>query len=220
MSQLTSNIKTALKQNLVPGIALQLLALVIALCYFYVPSTQWLFIELGDLKSSLGWKYAMLSTSLFGGIIPFLYLKLSGQISSHHYKIFLFYALFWAYKGIEIDFLYTMQARWFGEGNDAATLSKKVIVDQFAYGTFWAAPTMAIGFLWMESNFSVKTWWHRIDRQLWLLQIPTTLVTNWLIWLPAVTIIYAMPSQLQIPLFNLVLCFFVLLLSAISSRKD
>jgi hypothetical protein len=219
MSTLQSNIKTALKQNLIPGIALQVLALTIALCYFYLPSSQGLFTALGDLKSALGWKYAMVSTSLFGGIIPFIYLKLSGQITLGSFKVFLFYSLFWAYKGIEIDLLYALQASWFGEGNDVVTLVKKVSIDQFVYGTFWAAPSMAIGFLWMESNFKFKLWWQRIDRKLWLLQIPTTLVTNWLIWLPAVTIIYAMPSQLQIPLFNLVLCFFVLLLSAISVTK-
>ncbi|MFQ3231326.1 hypothetical protein [Reinekea sp.] len=220
MASLQSNIKTALKKNLAPGLALQTLALSIALCYFYVPSTEWIFIALGDLKSSLSWKYAMISTALFGGIIPFIYLKMSGQITGNPTKVFLFYALFWAYKGIEIDYLYALQAQWFGEGNTAPILAKKVIVDQFAYGPLWAAPSMAIAFLWMESNFNLKLWLTRLDRELWFIQIPTTFVTNCLIWLPAVTIIYAMPTQLQIPLFNLVLCFFVLLLSAISVRKQ
>lgn len=220
MASLQSNIKTALRKNLVPGIALQTLALSIALCYFYVPSSEWIFVALGDLKSSLGWKYAMVSTALFGGIIPFIYLKLSGQIAGNATKVFFFYALFWAYKGIEIDYFYALQAQWFGEGNNAATLAKKVIIDQFAYGPLWAAPSMAIGFLWMESNFKYKVWWQRVDRELWFVQIPTTFITNCLIWLPAVTVIYAMPSQLQIPLFNLVLCFFVLLLSAISVRQQ
>lgn len=220
MTSLFSNIKSALKKNLAPGLALQALALSIALCYFYVPSTDFIFIALGNLKSSLGWKYAMISTALFGGIIPFIYLKLSGQITGNPIKILFFYTLFWAYKGIEIDFLYTLQALWFGEGNNASTLVKKVAIDQFAYGPLWAAPSMAIAFLWMESNFNLKLWLTRLDRELWFIQIPTTFVTNCLIWLPAVTIIYAMPTHLQIPLFNLVLCFFVLLLSAISVRKQ
>jgi hypothetical protein len=218
MSQLKNNIKAALKQNLVPGLALQALALTIALSYFYLPSTAVFFNSLADLKTSLGWKYAMVSTALFGGVIPFLYLLMSKQIGARVSSIFLFYLLFWAYKGIEIDLFYTLQAHWFGDGNDVATLIKKVAVDQLVYGTLWAAPTMAIGYLWKESKFNFGTLWQRVDRDFWLIQIPTTLVTNWLIWFPAVTIIYSMPSNLQIPLFNLVLCFFVLLLSAISKR--
>jgi hypothetical protein len=43
-------------------------------------------------------------------------------------------------------------------------------------------------------------------------------MSTWAVWIPAVTIIYCLPAPLQIPLFNLVLCFWVLVLSFISKR--
>jgi len=39
------------------------------------------------------------------------------------------------------------------------------------------------------------------------------MVSIWAVWLPAVVIIYSFPSPLQLPLFNIVLCFWCLLLS-------
>jgi hypothetical protein len=43
--------------------------------------------------------------------------------------------------------------------------------------------------------------------------------SQWMVWIPAVSIIYCLPSALQIPLFNLVVCFWVLLLTFVSRRS-
>jgi len=45
------------------------------------------------------------------------------------------------------------------------------------------------------------------------------LLSGWSVWLPMVCIIYSLPSELQIPLFNIVLCFWVLLLSALMANR-
>lgn len=219
MQTLSQNVKSALKENLVPGLVLQLFAVITALSYFYYEPAAPIFAYFGDLKSQYGWKYAMISTSIFGGFIPFFYLVLTKQIREKMIAIGLFYVLFWAYKGVEVNFLYQLQEYWFGTGNDAPTLAKKTVVDQFIYGTLWAAPSMAIAYLWKDKLLNFRETFNNIDKQFVFLQIPTTLVTNWIIWIPAVLIIYSMPSDLQIPLFNFVLCFFVLLLSTISKKR-
>ncbi len=220
MAELTQNIKAALKENLLPGLCLQAFALAIAVAYFQWPAAAPVFNYFADLKLAYGWRYAMLSTALFGGLIPFLYLWLNGQVKQSVMPVLMFYLLFWAYKGVEVDILYRAQAYWFGLEADWVTLAKKVSVDQFIYGTLWAAPSMAIGYLWKESQFKLSYLKKKLTREFFFLQIPTTLVTNWLIWLPAVIVIYSMPPALQIPLFNLVLCFFVLLLTTISKHKE
>ena len=43
--------------------------------------------------------------------------------------------------------------------------------------------------------------------------------STWVVWIPAVAIIYSLPSALQVPLFNLVLCFWCLLMSFISRES-
>lgn len=220
MQTLSQNVKSALKQNLVPGVVLQFFAAITAFCYFYYEPAGEAFTYLSDLKSQYGWKYAMLSTSLFGGLIPFIYLVLTKKISEKIVAIGLFYVLFWAYKGVEIDFLYQFQENWFGTGHDAGTIAKKTIVDQFVYGTLWAAPSMAIAYLWKDKLLNFRQTFANIDKSFLFVQIPTTLITNWIIWIPSVLIIYSMPSDLQVPMFNFVLCFFVLLLSSISKSHS
>lgn len=220
MSELVSNIKSALKQNFIPGLYLQAFAITLALMYFYWPAANGSFEYFANLKVIYGWKYALVSTALFGGVIPFLYLHSIKQIPEKSFKVFLFYTLFWAYKGVEVDFLYTMQAQWFGNNADVGTVFKKVVVDQFGYGPLWAAPTMAIGYLWKEQLFNWAAFKKRLNKSFFFLSIPTTMASSWLVWVPAVTIIYAMPLPLQIPLFNLVLCFFVLLLTSVSRESS
>ncbi|HEY7772198.1 MAG TPA: hypothetical protein VIC26_03395 [Marinagarivorans sp.] len=218
MTALLFNIRQALKQNLIPGVCLQAFALALALAYFKWPAATAVFNIFAEQKLRYGWLYSLLSTAIFGGLIPFCYLWFTGRVRHSLRPLALFYVLFWAYKGVEVDLLYSVQAYWFGTGSDWPTLIKKTAVDQFIYGTFWAAPTMAIGYLWKECGFNWARTRSQLNRRFFLLQIPTTLVSNWLIWLPAVLIIYSMPQALQIPLFNLVLCFFVLLLTTISQR--
>jgi hypothetical protein len=219
MKSLTANIKHALKQNLVAGVSLQLFAILLAVAYFNWSAALPVFNFFADLKASYGWRYSMVSTALFGGLIPFLVLAFTGNIGKNWRPILLFYVCYWAYKGVEVDWLYTWQGIWFGNDTQWSTLLKKTFVDQFVYGTFWAAPSMAIPYLWKECGFNFSVFAKKLDRDLFFIQIPTTLITNWLIWIPAVLVIYSMPPALQIPLFNLVLCFFVLLLTTISQKK-
>jgi hypothetical protein len=127
-----------------------------------------------------------------------------------------FYLLFWAYKGIEVDLLYRLQSHWFGNHADLGTIARKVLVDQFVYNTIWSAPVSALAFLWKESAFSWTAMKSKLDFDFFTFSIPVTLMSTWAVWIPAVAIIYCLPPPLQIPLFNLVLCFWVLVLSFIS----
>jgi hypothetical protein len=45
--------------------------------------------------------------------------------------------------------------------------------------------------------------------------MPVMMVTTWLVWLPTTAIVYSLPSPLQIPLFNIALCFYVLLVTCV-----
>jgi hypothetical protein len=120
--------------------------------------------------------------------------------------------------GFVIDALYTQQAVWFGADNHLATVTKKVALDQLVFSTCVSCPFLTVMYLWKDKEFDLAATKAFINREFFVLQIPTTIAANWLVWTPAVCVIYALPSSLQIPLFNLVLCFFVLLLAVI--RRD
>ena len=51
------------------------------------------------------------------------------------------------------------------------------------------------------------------------LEVARLLLSTWLVWIPATAIIYSLPSALQVPLFSLTLCFFVLLVSVFSADQ-
>ena len=219
-TSLLRNILAAFKQNLVPGLILQTLAISIALAYFFWPASHGVFNFFANLKAEYGSLYALIATALFGGLIPFLYLKLTGQITRQAWMHATFYMVFWGYKGMEVDLFYQYQALWFGEGNDAQTIMTKTAVDQFIYSALWSAPTITLLFLWKDLGFRWGALKACINRHLFLVQIPTVVVSNWMVWIPAVSVIYLMPSPLQIPLFNLVLCFFVLLLAVLNQPGE
>lgn len=208
-----------MKQNALPGLALWILALGLVVADWTLPFAHATFQNVGMWKSRYGLVFSSTTTAFFGGVVPFLFLLATGRIRRHRGTAELaFYALFWAYKGVEVDLFYRLQSHLFGNHVAPGTIARKVLVDQFIYNPIWAAPTSALAFLWKESSFSFRAMKSRLGFDFMTFAVPVTLMSTWAVWIPAVVIIYCLPAPLQIPLFNLALCFWVLVLSFISKR--
>ena len=208
-----------MKQNALPGLALWLLALMLVGADWLSPSAHAAFQSVGLWKSHYGLAFSATTTAFFGGVVPFFFLLVTGRLRRHRLMAeFGFYTLFWAYKGVEVDLFYRLQSLLFGDYANPGTIVRKVLVDQFIYNPIWAAPVSALAFLWRESAFSWPTMKSKLGFEFMTFTVPVTLMSTWAVWIPAVTIIYCLPAPLQIPLFNLVLCFWVLVLSFISKR--
>lgn len=209
----------ALKKNIKPGLVLQAFALVVLLIYFFVPASKPVFVWLGALKTQYGYLYSFVATALFGGLIPFLYLWLTNSFGNKSVlRLLVFYLLFWGIKGMEVDLFYRFQSAWFGDGNSWQTILTKMATDQFIYTAFWSVPGITIIYLLVESDWNFSRWRAALNKEFFCVKIPTVVLSNWLVWIPAVCVVYAMPAELQIPLFNLVLCFWVLLVAVLSRR--
>ncbi len=215
-----STIISALKKNLKPGLILQTFAGLIVAVYFFVPAAKPVFDALADLKQQYGLYYSALSTSLFGGLIPFLYLLLTKHYQQYKNTLAIaaIYLIFWAYRGIEVDCLYRLQSFLFGDQLNFTTLFKKVLVDQFIYSAFWTAPLLSLLYTWINHDLDWSKTRKALDKQFFTLTLPANIVSNWLVWIPAVSFIYAMPPNLQLPLANLVLCFWVLMLTVLNKK--
>jgi hypothetical protein len=186
-----------MKQNALPRLALWTLALLLILADRILPAAHGIFQSIGMWKNRYGLVFSATTTAFFA---------------------LAFYLLFWAYKGIEVDLLYRLQSHWFGNHADLGTIARKVLLDQFVYNTLWSAPVSALAFLWKESAFSWTTMQSKLGSDFFTFLVPVTLMSTWAVWIPAVAIIYCLSPPLQIPLFNLVLCFWVLVLSCIRKR--
>jgi hypothetical protein len=206
----------AARANLLPGIVLQVVALALVLGYYFVPRVQESVAGLAALHQRAGVGFAIVSTAIFGGILPFVFLRLAADASGTRYDGAqgLALTLFWAYKGLEVDFWYRLQAFTVGSGHTPAIIVLKVFLDQFVYCPIWAVPLTTLVYAWVESHFAGRTvaadvrlggWYRR--------RVLPLLIGNLGVWVPAVAIIYLLPTPLQLPLQNIVLCFYTLVVA-------
>ena len=121
--------------------------------------------------------------------------------------------LFWGYRGMEIDLFYRFQNWLFGTGNDTPTLIKKVLLDQFLVSPLWFVPTYVLALRWIDCGGSWARTRPTLNREFWLHTCPVVLVTNWVVWIPTVALVYTLPAALQFPLFSVVMCFFILIIT-------
>ncbi len=210
---------SAARVNLLPGIILQMVALTVLLAYFFLPFFHDMLTALLQFKERLGLLFCALTTCLFGALLPFLLQRLlAPAVQQESWKNLAMLALFWSYKGIEIDCFYRFQAWLFGAGTSIGTLASKVAFDQFVFSVIWAVPTMIAFYTWKDLGFRTAETREALRHNFWSQKVLPPLLSNWGIWIPAVTMIYALPTALQQVMQNLVLCVFVLLISVLSRQ--
>ena len=210
----------AARANLGPGLVLQFFAAAIVAAYYLHGPSRAVLERIAAFRGEVGLPFAIVSTAMFGAVIPFAVLRLSkaalgrqtlGQIAA--------LTAFWGYKGVEVSILYDVQARVFGEGRDFTTIAAKSLVDQFVYCPLVAVPATWLVYAWVERRFDWAAVKAEIRRPGWYARcVLPLMVANWGVWVPAVAIIYLLPTALQLPLQNIVLCFFTLLVIFLTRR--
>ena len=116
--------------------------------------------------------------------------------------------------------LYRLLAWLFGTGTDLGTIAKKVVVDQFVSTPLASIPFSVLAFLWAERGFTGSGLATALRtpgefRGRWA----TLLVTAWAFWLPVLAFVFAMPADLQFPLFVVIQAAWSLLLVAVSADR-
>lgn len=210
----------ATRANIAPGLVLQAIAASLLAAYYFQPSLRPGFEWVAGIKQEWGYAYSALATAISGGLVPFLYLWARGSVREGAGRALVFYLAFWAVMGMEVDLLYRLQGLLFGQGSDAGTLIPKVMADQFLFTPFISTPQITLAYLWKSSGYSFARMRPKLTSRLFLYDMPCMVVSAWLVWTPAVSIIYALPASLQIPMFSLVLCFWSLLIEVINARRE
>lgn len=212
-------ISAAFRQNRVPCLVLNAFVIALVASYYTMPSVAGMWTALGDLKTRWSYGFSLTSTIFAAVLMPSLVQWLMGTLppDGRSKRIGLL-ALFWGYRGMEIDLFYHLQGWMFGHGHDAATLTKKVLVDQFIASPIWFVPTYVIALRWVDHGGSVAATRASLDREFWLRTCPTVLLTNWLIWIPALALVYSLPPALQFPLFSVVMTFFILIVTIMAKK--
>lgn len=204
-----------------PGLVLQGAALALVLTYYFVPAAAGFFATLGRWQTEGGFAFSAVSTAVCGGVIPFLFLRAHRDTrATHPWSHLGFFIAYWAWKGAEVDLWYRSLAWVFGHDHAVRTIVSKILADQFAYNPFYAAPCGNLFFAWKDAGFRwgpvladirAGGWYRR--------RVLPVLISVWCLWIPVVACVYSLPSPLQMPLFNIVLCFWSMLFAHITSRQ-
>ena len=210
-----------IRQNFKPGLVLWAIGAALLASYYVWPAARPVYDLASRWKLEGGYWFSAISTGICGGLVPFLFLWATGRLAAGRIATtFTFMMVFWIYRGIEVDAFYRYQAVLFGTGTDVVTVAKKTIFDMAFYAAFWANPTTCLIYYWF---FDCAGEWRRFraefNREIFTVRIPALVLSAWAVWGPTVCIIYSLPLPLQVPVFCVVLCFWVLLVSAVTSPR-
>ena len=206
----------AAKANIVPAAFLWAAAISIIVLYSFVPSVKDALDDLAAFKGRWGYAFSAISTPIFAVVLPLTIQRLARSLGSKAIQpeplinVPLLVA-FWAYRGAEIDALYRLQAWAWGEGHAWWQLAVKVAIDQGGYVMCWAIPTMVVVFLYKDCGYSIRRARAELGPAWYRNRCVAILVVNWVVWIPAVVVIYSLPLGLQLPVMNINVCLFVLL---------
>ena len=212
----------AAKSNKFPAIAMWLFGIAIVGGYFAVPFFRSFLESVGEFKESCGWKFSVVSTAIFGGLIPSIIPWFLGAGKKNKPSLGLTVAstILWAYKGFEIDMFYHFQAWLFGSEFDFSTVAIKTFCDQIVWVPLIGMVNVVLFFRWRDCGYSLAKMWRTLEPDWYQKRVMPVLIANWVIWIPAVAMIYSLPVALQLPVQNLILCFWVLILMFFTSEPE
>lgn len=215
-----STITDVFRQNRTACLWLNVLVITLVTTYYQVPSVAAVWELIGAFKLRWSYAFSLASTVFAAAVFPFCIQAIQGTLPARgRWKRLALLILFWGYRGMEIDLFYRFQGFLFGHGNDATTLITKVAFDQFVFSPIWFVPTYLIALRWIDLGASWKLTRASLDREFWTRTCPTVLFTNWIVWIPALALVYSLPAALQFPLFSVVMCFFILIVTLLAGRK-
>ena len=210
----------AIRSNFLPGLVLWVFAAVVVVVYYFVGDLRPVFNTVSGWKTSGGFLYSMVATALFAGLIPFLFLKaMPATRASATGGSLVFMVIFWAYRGLEVDFLYRGQGLMFGTDPTLTTVAAKVAFDLFVYNVVWASSLQLLSYHWKNSGFRLSAFRGFAWKEYFRRSLPVALLSTWAVWLPVLIFVYSLPLDLQIPLFNLAACFWALVMATLTSKK-
>ncbi len=222
LGRMLSRVRDVFKRNLLPGLVLQGFVLLVIGGYYLLEPVYAFFMKVAQVKEAWGMFYAGVSTAVFAGLIPFLIQKsrpkYRDQIPNWHVGFFL---VFWFVMGMVFDGFMRTQAMLYGQEGNLKTMLYKTATDMLVFTPLIGLPTISICLLWRQNRFGFgKTWGMVRQKSWWSERFMSMLIANWMVWTLAIAAVYSLPLPLQIPVQNLIMCFWCVLLIFLTDQTD
>lgn len=206
---------------LLPAVVLLGAGTALVISYYNSSSVHDALSRVAALKSEWGYLYSLLSAMTLAGFLPWVFRMLIPSLRPKKPLPELLFGLgWWGFMGLTVDVFYrTLSWAFDGSGMPVvAIVVCKVFADMFGFTLFFAAPANALSHLWKDAGFDFGAlrramgpgWYRRL--------VLPNLVPNWMLWFPGVTLVYSMPGDLQVPMANLIGCFWSLLCIQIAAH--
>lgn len=215
----------AARANLVPGLVLQAAAVALLVAYNTNADVRGFFGHVEELKGRWGYGYTVVSAATFCGVIPWVFrMALPSLRPARPVAELAFGILYWGSICVVTDTFYRFQARlWDGicgvEGaNFWYVIVAKTACDMLVFTPIVAAPCNAISHLWKDRNFSFSAVRAALRGRWYRNIVMPSLVPNWMVWTPGIAVTYSLPALLQLPMANLIGCFWALLCITIAAK--
>ena len=101
---LKQRIGEGIRINLVPGLVLWVMGVCLVAIYYLGEFSRPWFNEIKILKETYGFIYSAVSTSFFGGLIPYLFMQMTGRDSLKGLWSGLIFLGYWALRGIAVSY--------------------------------------------------------------------------------------------------------------------
>lgn len=213
----------AARANLVPGIFIWSVMLAVVLAYYNHAATRSILETVAEWKGQFGFGFSFFATGLAGGVLPELLkvvLLQGAKLRRENVSNMLFGFPFWGMLGCSVDALYRMQAIWFGSEASPLVLVKKVLVDQFIFTPLWGTAAIVWAYEWRRLGFRLEALRGIFTFKFYRVRVFPSLLAGWGVWIPGVSIIYSLPTLLQVPLFVLATSFWSLIVTFIAASHD
>jgi hypothetical protein len=125
---------------------------------------------------------------------------------------------YWGAICCTADWFYRFQATVWGDVTAAHVVAVKTVCDMLVFTPFFAAPCNSISHLWKERDFSFADTRNALRGKWYRNVVLPNLVPNWMLWTPGIAITYCLPGALQLPMANLIGCFWALLCLTIANK--
>lgn len=212
----------AARRNLVPALILQAVLLLLLAAYFWHPPTGVALGVVADWRREAGYGFVLVASIVGSALLPELFRIACfqrGRPERRNLSHLAFSIPFWAFIGVAVDTLYRAQAMLFGAEADFATVVCKVAVDQFLVSPLGFMPFTALMFEWRHHGYDWRAVTRNLTPAFYRDRVLPIQVAAWTVWIPGTAIIYTLPLLLQVPVYVLANCYWVLVLTYVHHER-
>lgn len=205
--------------NRLPALGLQGVAMFLLWSYYCWPAARGTLGQVALLKQNSGLIFAFTASAFASALLP-LFLQSLQQGAHRRMAIGALPVaiVFWGLRGCLTDLFYLLQSAVWGGSVLPLTVAIKVFCDLAIFTPCLSVPVVVLFFSWLDGDLRRS---FRDGAAVWWLREAWPLVRMaWIVWLPALVVIYALPLNLQFPISALIQCFWTLFLVVLTDKSQ